>query len=356
MELVNHSYKGDCIFLLKDLTNVVKEITVEEKEDLIRAGVNYSEMISKEAIPSDDIKNIFLDMLNNDKTIIAYYVAKLAESIYKEKGKDLVIVSLARAGTPYGILIKKYIEYKFNIEVPHYSISIIRGKGIDKNALRYILNKHKKAEIQFVDGWTGKGSITRELNESIKEFNLENNCNIDDSLAAISDPAKLCKVYGTREDFGLATCCLNATVSGLISRTIHNKNYIGIDDFHGAKKLTYLESQDLSQYFIDVIMEEFLNIIINEEDLINEEIDSDYSKNITDKVQKMFNVKSLNNVKLSVGESARVLLRRDARVVLVKDKNDKNIKHIIQLAKEKNVDVVEYSESDYRCIAIINEG
>ena len=355
INLVRHSYKGDCIFLLKDLTDKIKEITIEEKEELIRSGVSYSEMISKESIPSKDIKNIFLNILNRDKKLIAYYVAKISEIIYRQKGNKLVIVSLARAGTPYGILIKRYLKLKYKVDIPHYSISIIRGKGIDANALKYILTENKKAEIQFVDGWTGKGSITKELNKSIDIFNNENKTNIDNSLAVISDPAKLCKVCGTREDFGIATCCLNSTVSGLISRTIHNEKYIGKDEFHGAKTLYYLKDEDYSQYFIDKIDNEFNKINIDYKNLVLEIEDKEYSMKIVNKIRELYDVNNINNIKLSVGESARVLLRRDPRVVLVKNKSDKNIEHILKLAEEKGVKVIEYKDSEYNCISIINE-
>ena len=355
INLVKHSYKDDCIFLLKDLTDKIQEITIQEKEELIRSGVSYSEMISKESIPSKDIKNIFLNILNRDKKLIAYYVAKISEIIYRQKGNKLVIVSLARAGTPYGILIKRYLKLKYKVDIPHYSISIIRGKGIDANALKYILTENKKAEIQFVDGWTGKGSITKELNKSIDIFNNENKTNIDNSLAVISDPAKLCKVCGTREDFGIATCCLNSTVSGLISRTIHNEKYIGKDEFHGAKTLYYLKDEDYSQYFIDKIDNEFNKISIKYEDLVLENIDKEYSMKIVSKIRELYDVNNINNIKLSVGESARVLLRRDPRVVLVKNKSDKNIEHILKLAEEKGVKVIEYKDSEYNCISIINE-
>ena len=355
INLVKHSYKEDCIFLLKDLTDKIKEITIEEKEELIRSGVNYSEVLSKESIPSEDIKNIFLNILNRDKKVIAYYVAKIAEIIYRKKGNALAIVSLARAGTPYGILIKRYLKFKYKVDIPHYSISIIRGKGIDANALKYILSEHKEANIQFVDGWTGKGSITKELNKSVDIFNNENKSNIDSSLAVISDPAKLCKVCGTREDFGIATCCLNSTVSGLISRTIHNERYIGKDDFHGAKTLYYLRNEDYSQYFIDEISSEFKNISIGYEDLTLEIEDKEYSMKVVNKIRELYDVNNINNIKLSVGESARVLLRRDPRVVLVKNKSDKNVEHILKLAEEKGVKVIEYKDSDYNCISIINE-
>ena len=355
INLVRQSYKGDCIFLLKDLTDKIKEITIEEKEELIRSGVSYSEMISKESIPSKDIKNIFLNILNRDKKLIAYYVAKISEIIYRQKGNKLVIVSLARAGTPYGILIRKYLKLKYKVDIPHYSISIIRDKGIDSNALKYILSEHREANIQFVDGWTGKGSITKELNKSIDDFNNKNKTNIDSSLAVISDPAKLCKVCGTREDFGIATCCLNSTVSGLISRTIHNEKYIGKNDFHGAKTLYYLKDQDYSQYFIDEINNEFNKINIDYKNLVLEIEDKEYSMKIVNKIRELYDVNNINNIKLSVGESARVLLRRDPRVVLVKNKSDKNVEHIIKLAEEKGVKIIEYKDSDYNCISIINE-
>lgn len=355
INLVKHSYNDDCIFLLKDLTNEIKEITIKEKEEFIREGVNYSEMISKENKPSEDVKNIFLNMLKRDKKLIAYYVVKISEIIYREKGNDLVIVSLARAGTPYGILIKKYLKFKYSVDIQHYSISIIRGKGIDVNALKYILDKHKEGKIQFVDGWTGKGSITNELAKSVSKFNYENNTNIDKSLAVISDPAKLCRICGTREDFGIATCCLNSTVSGLISRTIHNEKYIGKSDFHGAKTLYYLKENDYSQYFIDEIVKSFKEIQVYENDLKLEVEDKEYSIDMTNKIRKLYDVNNINNIKLSVGESARVLLRREPKIVLVKDKNDKNIEHIIKLAEEKGVEVIEYKFSDYNCISIIKE-
>ena len=76
---------------------------------------------------------------------------------------------------------------------------------------------------------------------------------------------------------------------------------------------------------------------------------------IVNKVRELYDVNNINNIKLSVGESARVLLRRDPRVVLVKNKSDKNIEHILKLAEEKGVKVIEYKDSDYNCISIINE-
>ncbi|MGL5417470.1 MAG: cysteine protease StiP domain-containing protein [Clostridium sp.] len=341
------SYKDDCIFLLKEID--IKEITIEEKEKLISEGVSYSEMISKEKEPSKEIMDIFYEMVENDKKEIALYVSRIAEVMYKEKGDDLVIVSLARAGTPIGILVRKYIKEKYNKDILHYSVSIIRGSGIDKNAINYILENNPQGKIQFVDGWTGKGSITKELKKSLKEYEGK----IESDLAVLVDPARLCRIYGTREDFGLATSCLNSTVSGLISRTIYNKRYVKENDFHGAKYLSYLEDMDVSNYFIEKIENEFKNVVV--ENYVLEEINVDYANKVILKIKEEFNVKDINKIKLSVGESARVLLRRKPRVILVKDINDRNITHIMRLAKENHIEIKEYDCRGYNCISIIEE-
>lgn len=354
MDLIKGSYNDNCIFLLKDLTGTLKEITIEEKEKLIAKGISYSNFISKEKETSESLKNLFLKLLDEKGQAVADYIGKVAEVIYENKGNDLVVVSLARAGTPYGILITKYLKFKYNVDIKHYTVSIIRGKGIDYNALKYILDEEKNANIQFVDGWTGKGSIINQLEKSIDEFNERYNKNIDSSLAVIADPAKLCPIYGTREDIAVPNSILNSTVSGLISRTILNNEYIGKDDFHGAINIDYLKGEDFSQLYIDKIASLFRNGI-NSADIKLEEIDKRYSDNVSNKIKDDYSVKNINNVKLSIGEATRVLLRRKARILLISDFDDEELRQLIILAKEKNVKVEKFEFSEYKAIAIIEE-
>ena len=127
-----------------------------------------------------------------------------------------MLVSLARAGTPVGILIKHYIEQRLGRKAYHYTISIIQGKGIDKNAMSYILARHKPESIQFIDGWTGKGAIQRELLLAMKDYP-----DVSAGLAVLSDPAGIAEKSGTHDDFLIASSCLNSTVSGLLSRTFY---------------------------------------------------------------------------------------------------------------------------------------
>ena len=137
----------------------MKESSTETREQAIQAGIHYSEMLPTEYKPSKAYMDLFFSSLQHYKHKLAIAVGVVAEQIIQTKGTNLVLVSLARAGTPIGILIKRYIRYQYNLDVPHYCISIIRGRGIDENALHYILEHHPTETIQFIDGWTGKGAI-----------------------------------------------------------------------------------------------------------------------------------------------------------------------------------------------------
>lgn len=62
------------------------------------------------------------------------------------------------------------------------------------------------------------------------------------------------------EDFLIPSACLNATVSGLISRTVLNDTYIGPNDFHGVKYYKELEQEDLSNFFVDEVTDLFPSV------------------------------------------------------------------------------------------------
>lgn len=344
--MLNSSYnKDDVIFLLKDLTNIMPSTSLEEKERLIASGVNYSEMITDEEPVSDEINKVFEEMLQAEKANIAEYVGVIAEGIIK-KTRSPILVSLARAGTPIGILVKRYIKFKYGKVVPHYTISIIRGKGIDTNALNYILEHEKDAEerIVFIDGWTGKKSITHQLKESIEKFDPS----ISSDLVVLADPAKSSKLAGTKEDVCIPNACLNSTVSGLTSRTICNENYIGPNDFHGAKVYDYLASCDYSNFFLDEVEKEFT--YRNKKITLMQ--DQDYVEKVLDFITKKYNV-SADKVKLSIGESSRALIRRKPKLILVNDMKNPQLKFILEMAKEKNVQVEEENLFDYACVAIL---
>lgn len=344
------SYKEeDVIILLKDITGMVEPLDSSIRERFIQSGVHYSEMLPLEKAPSPEYLAAYKDALHRYAGITAKAVGAVSEKIYKSRKENPVIVSLARAGTPVGILIKRYLDRKYSINVPHYTISIIRGKGIDHNAVNYILDRHEPECIQFVDGWTGKGAIQRQLNDAIKDFPQ-----INPGAAVLSDPAYVAEMCGTHEDFLIASSCLNSTVSGLISRTFFRTDIIGAEDFHGAMYYEEFEPQDLTYEFIDTIAEKFdfsFSPSCNEERY-------DYGSGLdeTKEIARDFSIDDINLVKPGIGEATRVLLRRVPWKILVHSLNDnENLGHIYRLASEKGVAVEEYPLKNYKACGIIRK-
>lgn len=360
--LVPHSYQPeDVIFLLTDLTGQIEEVTIEEKEALIQQGVSYSEMISKEEAPTIEINQLFQEIVKEKRVKIADYIRLLSESIYMEKEGQVVLVSLARAGTPFGVLIKRYLEQKYQINVPHYSVSIIRGKGIDEVALKWIISQHSDTAIQFVDGWTGKGSIIDELERSIIQFNHGHGTAVSPELAVLADPARRCRLYGTHLDVNIPNGCLNATVSGLISRTLCRPDLISPNEFHGAISLKRLESVDYSQWFVAQISEVFLFEDLTETERMSirtRQTYPKYARMVAEQIKATYGVQDLHKVKLSVGESARVLLRRQPRLLLLRQLNSPETKHLVHLANARQVPIQVMEENEgghYQAIALIKE-
>lgn len=342
------SYKPeDVTILLKDITGMVTPQSTEEREKLIQSGTHYCEMLPIEYEPTEKYMDSYQKAVKVYSKVTAKAVASVAEKIYAEKGNEAVLVSLARAGTSIGVLIKHYLDRKYGVNIPHYTISIIRGRGIDHNAMKYILVRHKPQQIQFVDGWVGKGAIQLTLDKAMLDYP-----EIDPKLAVLSDPALVSGKYGTTEDFLIASSCLNSTVSGLISRTFLRSDIIGKDDFHGALYYENLKDKDLTYGFINSVEKHFNfsgNNTFEHESTVSgvEEVK---------KIAEEFSVSDINLVKPGIGETTRVLLRRVPWKILVYSLNDnEHLGHIYQLAKEKGVEVAEYPLKSYKACGIIRK-
>lgn len=340
--------KKDVVILLKDITGLVKPQSTQERERLIQSGIHYCQMLPIEYKPSEKYMQAYTAALHDYAQITANAVGCLSDKIINKRGNNIILVSLARAGIPIGILVKRYIKFKYNIDVPHYSISIIRGKGIDKNAINYLLKQYNAEDILFLDGWIGKGAILKELKSAVKEFE-----GISAELAVLSDPANITELCGTHDDILIPSSCLNSTVSGLISRTFLRDDIISQNDFHGAVYYSDLEKEDLSYEFINTIEYcfKFNNNNTDNYEKQNHKKGTDIVKQICDD----FDIKDINLVKPGIGETTRVLLRRVPWKILInKDhKYDLTLNHIIKLAEEKNVEIEYYSMSNYKACGII---
>ena len=338
----------DVILLLKDITGLVKPQPTEEREKLIQSGKHYSEMLPIEYVPTDKYMKVYYDALENYSKPVANAVGVLADKIISNKGKDVVLVSLARAGIPIGILIKRYIKYKYDIDVPHYSISIIRGRGIDDNAMQYLLDKYKPEQLLFVDGWIGKGAILNELKKDIAVYE-----GVSDDIAVLADPANVTELCGTHDDILIPSSCLNSTVSGLISRTFLRSDIIGKNDFHGAVYHEELIDSDLSYAFIEAIEKAFCleSIPDNKSTIEGQGIDEVRA------IGENFGIDDINLIKPGIGEATRVLLRRVPWKILIDEryKGEPQLGHLVRLAEEKNVPIEYYPLTHYKCCGIIKK-
>ena len=336
----------DCKLLLKDVTGRISPMNAAERAKKLRQGVHYCELLPEEYEPSAEYIKLYEAGLSAWGRETALAVQSVSEQILRDKGRDVVIVSLARAGTPIGVLIKRYLKCVHNISAAHYSVSIIRGRGIDKAAMEYILARHSADKIQFVDGWTGKGAITRQLAEALANYPA-----IDCRPAVLADPAGVCEIYGTREDVFIPCSCLNSVVSGLFSRTILRDDLISDGDCHGAVYFGELSAHDRTYAFIDAIEREMASL----PQYTPVECSPPHGEGLeeTRRIAAEFNVSDLNLVKPSIGEATRVLLRRTPELILLRDINDPLTKHLVKLADEKNVPVREYPLKCYQAVGII---
>ena len=349
--------KDDVIFLLKDISDMIVEEDNMTREKKIQSGTHYSEMIPIEYQVSDEYLNLYRTKLKENKEKLAFAIGVMSEKILKRHDENVVLVSLARAGTPIGILAKRYIKQRYNLDLPHYTISIIRDRGIDINAIKYIINKHKdSSKIQFIDGWTGKGTIANELKKACDDLEEIFNMKFDSSLAVLADPCGYSNVYGIREDFLIPSACLNSTVSGLVSRTVLRDDLIGKYDFHGAKFYKELKYVDESNNYLDTISACFKNEYQNIDETMNdwtEDIITKVGNCDVENIKQKYDIEDVNFIKPGVGETTRVLLRRIPYKILVDDLNNPKLKHILILAKEKNVEVEEFDFKAYSCCGII---
>ncbi|MDT0571298.1 phosphoribosyltransferase [Streptomyces sp. DSM 3412] len=356
------SYAADEVgWLLQDLSDVTLEAPTEEREEAIQSGgAHYAESLPVEYQPSEQYQALFHSALDISAERIAVAVGAVTETVLAERSARPVLVSLARAGTPVGVLMRRWARHRHGIEVPHYAVSIVRGRGIDANALRWLAAHHDPADVVFVDGWTGKGAITRELAAAIEEFEASDKITgFDPEIAVLADPGSCVRTYGTREDFLIPSACLNSTVSGLISRTVLRADLVGPDDFHGAKFYRELADVDVSVDFLDAVSERFDEVVDAVDSRTKELLAADRTPTwegwaAVERISEEYGIHDVNLVKPGVGETTRVLLRRVPWKILARAGAGADLDHVRLLAEQRGVPVEEVAELPYTCVGLIH--
>lgn len=360
------SYHPDEVaWLVTDLSDVELEAPTAQREEAVQSGTaHYAESLPVEYQPDAAYLDLFHAALEEGATRTAHAVGLVAETIRAERGDDVVLASLARAGTPVGILVRRWLSAAGAPPVPHRAVSIVRERGIDLVALRHLADHHDPATVVFVDGWTGKGAIVRELTAAVDHANaalsLPVGHRFDPDLAVLADPGRCVSTFGTREDWLIASACLNSTVSGLVSRTVLNADLIGPGRYHGAKFYRELAGADVSASFLDAVTARFPDVA----DAVGAALPGHLAADRTPTWEGWAAVEriaaehgtSVNLVKPGVGETTRVLLRRVPWKVLVRAGSaggGDGLDHVRALAAARGVPLVPVVDLPYRCVGLV---
>lgn len=357
------SYAADEVgWLLTDLSGAELEAPAAEREEAIQSGrAHYAESLPIEYRPGPDYQALFAATLARSADRLARAVGVVTELVLAERGADGVVpvlVSLARAGTPVGILMRRWARFAHGLELAHYTMSIVRGRGIDTVALDWLAAHHDPSAVVFVDGWTGKGAITRELADALAPAGAGPATRFRPDLAVLADPGGCVRTFGTRADFLVASACLNSTVSGLVSRTVLNPALLGPGQFHGAKFYEQLRADDVSGRFLDAVSARFESVA--------PAVAAEWPKvrdgareptwagwRAVQRIARRRGIDDLNLIKPGVGEATRVLLRRVPWKVLARPDRPADLAHVLLLAAERGVPVEYVPDLPFSCVGLI---
>ncbi|MCC3291804.1 phosphoribosyltransferase domain-containing protein [Arthrobacter sp. zg-Y1110] len=350
----------DVTWLLKDLRDAKLEAPTAEREAAIQSGgANYAESLPMEYLPSAQYQDLYEEALRRSAPRVASAVGTVTELALAARNPEPVLVSLARAGTPIGILMRRWAQRMHGLDLPHYTMSIVRGVGMDETALRYLARTYSPERILFVDGWTGKGAITRELTAALDKFEATDGVRFSSELAVLADPGHSVELFGTREDYLIPSACLNSTVSGLVSRTVFNKDLIAPEDFHGAKFYAHLAGADVSRDFLAAIERHFDDVRHEAEAAAVSLATADRTPTwvgwqAVEGLSEAYGIYNVNLVKPGVGETTRVLLRRVPWKVLVHPGALEDVAHVLLLAEQRGVPVEEVPDLPFSCVGLIH--
>ena len=352
------SYRPEDVHILLKPA-IIPPVAVAEKERLIQTGArHYSEMLSAEEVPDPRYLQLYDEALRRNAGRLRRDIDILADGIMARPATrtTCVIVSLARAGTPVGVLLKRALQRR-GVIAHHYSISIIRGRGIDRNALRYIAARHGSETTVFVDGWTGKGAIRGELDRTLGDGDT----GFEPFLAVVADPAGCADLAATCDDYVIPSGLLNGIVSGLISRSVLNDAIVGPDDFHACVFQQQHAAHDISQGFIDAVETAPDGAAPD-----SAAPSSAWSRAGAARSRRLCahlirdlmhdaGVDDINRIKPGIAESTRAILRRVPHRVYIHDPHDCEVQHILHLARLGDIEVIQRDLYNYRAVTIIRK-
>lgn len=329
-----------------------------QREKLIQSGQrHYSEMIGPEDAPTRGRMRLFREALASNGQRMAADISVLAAAMAASAvDGELTVVSIARAGTPIGVLLwHRLRQVAPHLRLKHYSISVIRDRGVDYAALRWIMERHSPSSLRFVDGWTGKGTIADELRLSIATW-PEAPSDLESGLWVPLDVCGAATFAASSQDYLIPSTLLGGTLSGLVSRSVLPSGEEGGDAFHGCVPLDGLRKYDLSRWFI-AEMRSLMAGIPHPDHAPNASEGTPRRAETARCLELMLvshELSDRNRIKLGIGETVRVLLRRLPQAIwLGGSANPSDADLIRRLAALRNVPVKTQNDLPFDAIAVI---
>ena len=198
--------------------------------------------------------------------------------------------------------------------------------------------------------------ISRELRQTVHDFNAANGTAIDGGLFVLADLAGTAACAASASDYLIPSSILNATVSGLVSRSVLN-DAIGPDDFHGCVYYAQFEQHDQSRDFADGLVADAMAIAASSGIPLAEASDAPAmaarSQAYMAAAQQEYGISDINLIKPGIGEATRVLLRRVPERLIVRETNAPDVAHLLLLAQEKAIPVIVEPALPYQAVALI---
>ena len=384
-EIADLNHYGSGSYLASDVTvlldivdkDAVADVPVSQKEALIQSGQrHYSDMITLEQAPSAMHEQLYTQALAQGTSRTATDIANLAYTlhhIFQQQVNDecpLILVSLVRAGLPVGVLLQRALadtDTSYSLSSKHFGISIIRDRGLDPVALSLILKNYPNSPIVFVDGWTGKGAIYKELAHSLEAFNdpahpnfanifhqgVSNNTAVI-PLLTLADPAGVAWLSASDEDWLIPSGLLNSTISGLISRSLYTEPQSGL---HRSVFYDNLIAADRSLDFIDHIDNARKQMSGKPVLLPTYNTPRYQTKALIDALAMRYNISNYNRIKPTIAEATRAILRRDPERILLAEAAHPDTTLLRHLCAQRNIAITVLGATilPYQAITLIKQ-
>lgn len=322
------------------------------------AGTEFAAKVAAEFVPDENYEAWFWMAVDEVAERLARDVATVATALHRSTTKPITLVTLVRAGTPTGVLLQRALR-RLGHQSVHYSISSVRGRGIDEAALDYIVERHAQESIVFVDGWTGKGFIAAELTESIASYNASRGTALVPSLVVLADLAGVSSLSSSGDDYLIPFSMLLGTICGLIGGSFASDQ---AGQFDRVLYFDTLADRDISMRFIermDAPVNRALRAVPQQLNWSGSQREAlrRISEGFVAECISRYGLDGSNSVKPGICECYRALLTRPVPMqLLVRDPvaDALELRSLYTLAAGKDVEVVHDPAMPYRAAILLN--